>query len=101
MPLCSKSQRTQLWLTILTICVANAGADILVFSASDKHQIEEEFRDVPARFGGMIPPEGIKVRSSKLFLKNPVEFREDFQRFSFCFLRVWWLMLNRRQRVML
>ncbi|KAH0945979.1 hypothetical protein HN011_007040 [Eciton burchellii] len=35
-------------------------ADILVFSAMARHQIEEEFRDMPAKFGGVIPPEGIK-----------------------------------------
>lgn len=31
-----------------------------MFSAVARHQIEEEFRDMPAKFGGIIPPEGIK-----------------------------------------
>lgn len=55
------SYGNQLRLIILIICVAYAGADILVFSAAARHQIEEEFRDAPARFGGLIPSEGIKV----------------------------------------
>ncbi|XP_046609834.1 E3 ubiquitin-protein ligase RNF13-like isoform X2 [Neodiprion virginianus] len=59
MPRCCLSHRVQLWLAILTICVAYAGADILVFSTTAKHQITE-FRDAPARFGGLIPVEGIK-----------------------------------------
>lgn len=31
-----------------------------MFSAAARHQIEEEFSDMPARFGGLIPSEGIK-----------------------------------------
>lgn len=45
----------------LVFCVMCNRADILVFSAAARHQIEEEFRDMPARFGGLIPSEGIKV----------------------------------------
>lgn len=61
MPQCCLSHRTQLWLIFLTLLFfSTVQADILVFSAADRHQIEEEFRDMPARFGGQIPPEGIK-----------------------------------------
>jgi len=45
----------------LILYAAHCSADILVFSAMARHQIEEEFRDMPAKFGGVIPPEGIKV----------------------------------------
>lgn len=45
----------------LVFCVMCNRADILVFSAAARHQIEEEFRDIPARFGGLIPSDGIKV----------------------------------------
>lgn len=44
----------------LIFCVMCNRADILVFSAAARHQIEEEFSDMPARFGGLIPSEGIK-----------------------------------------
>ena len=58
---CCLNQPTQLWFAILTICVGYVKADILVFSATDSHKVEQGFRDLPARFGGMIPAEGIKV----------------------------------------
>lgn len=58
---CCLSHQLQLWLTFLVFCVMCSRADILVFSAAARHQIEEEFRDIPARFGGLIPSEGIKV----------------------------------------
>lgn len=57
---CCLSHQLQLWLTFLVFCVMCSRADILVFSAAARHQIEEEFRDIPARFGGLIPSEGIK-----------------------------------------
>ncbi|XP_012284933.1 E3 ubiquitin-protein ligase RNF13 isoform X2 [Orussus abietinus] len=60
MPIRSLSHRVQLWVVLLTICFAYANADILVFSAAARHMVEEEFRDVPARFGGLIPSVGIK-----------------------------------------
>ncbi|XP_033207331.1 E3 ubiquitin-protein ligase RNF13-like isoform X2 [Belonocnema kinseyi] len=60
MPKCCLSHRTQLWLILLTILFSYVRADILVFSATDRHQVEEEFRDMPAKFGAQIPPEGIK-----------------------------------------
>lgn len=67
MPQCCLSHRTQLWLIFLTLLLfSTVQADILVFSNADRHQIEEEFRDMPARFGGQIPPEGIKVILSPL-----------------------------------
>ncbi|XP_076175384.1 uncharacterized protein LOC143150762 isoform X2 [Ptiloglossa arizonensis] len=50
----------QLRLMILLVCVVCNRADIFVFSATARHQIEEVFRDMPARFGGMIQSEGIK-----------------------------------------
>jgi len=53
--------RFLLWLIFLILYAAYSSADILVFSAVARHQIEEEFRDMPAKFGGIIPPEGIKV----------------------------------------
>ncbi|XP_012218002.1 E3 ubiquitin-protein ligase RNF13 isoform X2 [Linepithema humile] len=49
-----------LWLIFLILCATYSSADILVFNAVARHQIEEEFRDMPAKFGGIIPPEGIK-----------------------------------------
>lgn len=58
---CCLSHQLQLWLMFLVFCVMCNRADILVFSAAARHQIEEEFRDMPARFGGLIPSEGIKV----------------------------------------
>ncbi|XP_012340628.1 E3 ubiquitin-protein ligase RNF13 [Apis florea] len=57
---CCLSHQLQLWLMFLVFCVMCNRADILVFSAAARHQIEEEFRDMPARFGGLIPSEGIK-----------------------------------------
>ncbi|OXU28960.1 hypothetical protein TSAR_015790 [Trichomalopsis sarcophagae] len=54
------NQPTQLWFMVLTICVGYLNADILVFNAEDTHKVEQGFRDLPARFGGMIPAEGIK-----------------------------------------
>ncbi|OAD47015.1 E3 ubiquitin-protein ligase RNF13 [Eufriesea mexicana] len=57
---CCLSHQLQLWLMFLVFCVMCNKADILVFSAAARHQIEEEFRDMPARFGGLIPSEGIK-----------------------------------------
>lgn len=44
----------------LVLCAMYTKGDILVFSAAARHQIEEEFRDMPARFGGLIPSDGIK-----------------------------------------
>ncbi|XP_076175453.1 E3 ubiquitin-protein ligase RNF167-like isoform X2 [Ptiloglossa arizonensis] len=57
---CCINHQLQLWLMFLVVCVVCNRADILVFSATARHQIEEEFRDMPARFGGMIQSEGIK-----------------------------------------
>ncbi|XP_053980296.1 E3 ubiquitin-protein ligase RNF167 isoform X1 [Hylaeus volcanicus] len=57
---CCVNHQLQLWLLLLVVCVVYNRADILVFSAAARHQIEEEFRDIPARFGGLIPSEGIK-----------------------------------------
>ncbi|XP_076752484.1 E3 ubiquitin-protein ligase RNF13 [Xylocopa sonorina] len=57
---CCLSHQLQLWLMFLVFCVICNNADILVFSAATRHQIEEEFRDMPARFGDLIPSEGIK-----------------------------------------
>ncbi|XP_078039090.1 E3 ubiquitin-protein ligase RNF167 isoform X2 [Augochlora pura] len=57
---CCLNHQLQLWLMFLVFCVMCNKADILVFSAAARHQIEEEFRDMPARFGGFIPSEGIK-----------------------------------------
>ncbi|XP_017882111.1 E3 ubiquitin-protein ligase RNF167-like [Ceratina calcarata] len=57
---CCSSHQLQLWLMYLVFCAMYTKADILVFSAAARHQIEEEFRDMPARFGGLIPSDGIK-----------------------------------------
>ncbi|KAL2721587.1 E3 ubiquitin-protein ligase RNF13-like isoform X1 [Vespula maculifrons] len=57
---CCVSHQVQLWLLLLLLCVAYCGADILVFSAGTRYQVDDEFRDMPARFGGFIPSEGIK-----------------------------------------
>lgn len=58
---CCLNYQVLQWLTFLILYTARSNADILVFSAVARHQIEEEFRDMPARFGSMIPPDGIKV----------------------------------------
>lgn len=58
---CCLSYQILLWLLFLILYAAYSNADILVFSTIARHQIEEEFRDMPAKFGGVIPPEGIKV----------------------------------------
>ncbi|XP_012260315.1 E3 ubiquitin-protein ligase RNF13-like [Athalia rosae] len=60
MPCCCISQTVQLWLAISTICVAHVGANILVFSSAGKHKIKNEYLDIPARFGGLIPLDGVK-----------------------------------------
>ncbi|XP_032680995.1 E3 ubiquitin-protein ligase RNF13-like isoform X1 [Odontomachus brunneus] len=57
---CCLNHRLLQWLLFLILCAAYGRADILVFSAEARHQIEEEFRDMPARFGGLIPTDGIK-----------------------------------------
>lgn len=58
---CCLNHQVLLWLIFLIFYTAHSSADILVFSAVARHQIEEEFRDMPAKFGGIIPSEGIKV----------------------------------------
>ncbi|XP_063993282.1 E3 ubiquitin-protein ligase RNF167-like isoform X2 [Diachasmimorpha longicaudata] len=60
MPGCCERHRTVLWFMVWTICCQCTRADILVFSAAARHQIEEEFRDAPARFGPLISSDGIK-----------------------------------------
>lgn len=57
---CCLNHQVLLWLILLIFYAAYSSGDILVFSAVARHQIEEEFRDMPAKFGGIIPPEGIK-----------------------------------------
>ncbi|XP_066581951.1 E3 ubiquitin-protein ligase RNF13-like [Prorops nasuta] len=57
---CCLNHQAQVWLMFLAFLILHCQADILVFSASARQQIEEEFRDMPARFGGLIPTEGIK-----------------------------------------
>ncbi|XP_012526293.1 E3 ubiquitin-protein ligase RNF13 [Monomorium pharaonis] len=57
---CCLNHQVLLWLICLIFYTTHSSADILVFSAVARHQIEEEFRDMPAKFGGIIPPEGIK-----------------------------------------
>ncbi|XP_011635221.1 E3 ubiquitin-protein ligase RNF13-like isoform X1 [Pogonomyrmex barbatus] len=57
---CCLNHQILLWVIFLILYAAYSSADILVFSAVARHQIEEEFRDMPAKFGGIIPPEGIK-----------------------------------------
>lgn len=57
---CCLNHQVLLWLIFLIMCAVYSDADILVFSAMARHQIEEEFRDMPAKFGGIIPAEGIK-----------------------------------------
>jgi hypothetical protein len=58
---CFLNQPMQLCFFVMIIGVGYAKADILVFSAKDSHKVEQEFRDLPARFGDIIPTEGIKV----------------------------------------
>jgi len=57
---CCLNHEILLWLIFLIFFAAYSSADILVFSTIGR-QIEEEFRDMPAKFGGIISPEGIKV----------------------------------------
>ncbi|KAL0128345.1 hypothetical protein PUN28_003555 [Cardiocondyla obscurior] len=54
------SHQILLWLIFLIFYTEFSSGDILVFSAAARHQIEEEFRDMPAKFGNVILPEGIK-----------------------------------------
>ncbi|KAG5325222.1 RNF13 ligase, partial [Pseudoatta argentina] len=56
---CCLNHQVLLWLIFLIFFAAYSSADILVFSTIGR-QIEEEFRDMPAKFGGIISPEGIK-----------------------------------------
>lgn len=58
---CCLNHQVLQWILLVILCAAYGRADILVFSAEARHQIEEEFRDMPAKFGGLIPTEGIKV----------------------------------------
>ncbi|XP_011304664.1 E3 ubiquitin-protein ligase RNF167 [Fopius arisanus] len=60
MSVCCRHRNNLLWLMVWTICCGYTNADILVFSAAARHQIEEELRDAPARFGPLIPSDGIK-----------------------------------------
>lgn len=57
---CCLKHQVLLWFVLLILCTMYTSADILVFSALARHQIEEEFRDMPAKFGGIIPAEGVK-----------------------------------------
>lgn len=57
---CCLNHQVLLWLIFLILYATYSSADILVFSAVARHQIEEEFHDMPAKFGGIIPSEGIK-----------------------------------------
>lgn len=57
---CCLNCKILLWPILLILCAAYSGAEILIFSAGARHQIEEEFHDMPAKFGGVIPNEGIK-----------------------------------------
>ncbi|XP_011138262.1 E3 ubiquitin-protein ligase RNF13-like isoform X2 [Harpegnathos saltator] len=57
---CCVNHQVLQWLLCLVLGAAYSRADILVFSAEARHQIEEEFRDMPAKFGGSIPADGIK-----------------------------------------
>ncbi|EFN74498.1 RING finger protein 13 [Camponotus floridanus] len=57
---CCLNHQVLLWIMFLILYATYSSADILVFSAMARHQIEEEFRDMPAKFGGIIPSEGIK-----------------------------------------
>ncbi|XP_014212657.1 E3 ubiquitin-protein ligase RNF13-like isoform X3 [Copidosoma floridanum] len=50
----------QVGFVLAVTCTSYVNADILVFSAKDSHRVEQDFKDLPARFGGFIPPEGIK-----------------------------------------
>lgn len=68
---CCLKHQVLLWFVLLILCTMYTSADILVFSALARHQIEEEFRDMPAKFGGIIPAEGVKVY---LFLLLYVRF---------------------------
>ena len=51
----------QLWLLIVTVGIGYGKADVLVFPINDSQTFEENFPDMPARFGGFIPIEGLKV----------------------------------------
>ncbi|KAL2734201.1 E3 ubiquitin-protein ligase RNF13-like isoform X1 [Vespula squamosa] len=57
---CCVSHQVQLWPLLLLFCVTYCGADILVFSVGTRYEVDDEFKDIPARFGGFIPSEGIK-----------------------------------------
>lgn len=46
---------------VLLWCLTYVAADITVFSRSTHRELDVEFRDVPARFGASIPPEGLRA----------------------------------------
>ncbi|XP_014227465.1 E3 ubiquitin-protein ligase RNF13 [Trichogramma pretiosum] len=45
---------------LLLVVVTSTYADVLVFSTVDPHRVEANFDDLPAKFGSIVPPEGIK-----------------------------------------
>lgn len=46
---------------IASFLVTWVSADIMVYSTDTHRQIEIEFKDLPSRFGGSIPPNGMRV----------------------------------------
>lgn len=56
-------------LLLLALSLANDKgttlADILVFSLADRHQFMDEFRDMPAKFGDLVPSDGFRVISCR------------------------------------
>jgi len=79
---CCLNHEILLWLIFLIFFAAYSSADILVFSTIGR-QIEEEFRDMPAKFGGIISPEGIKVCCWICFIINYIYVISYSRVFSF------------------
>ncbi|KAJ8687155.1 hypothetical protein QAD02_022949 [Eretmocerus hayati] len=48
------------WVAFATICISKTNAEIAIFSRTDILRPPKTFPDLPARFGGIIPDEGIK-----------------------------------------
>lgn len=46
---------------IASFLVTWVSADIMVYSRKSHRQVEIEFRDIPSRFGGSIPPTGLRT----------------------------------------
>lgn len=70
---------------VASFLVTWVSADIMVYSTKTHRQIEIEFRDIPSRFGGSIPPTGLrafvvyaKPSNGCVSIENPPNVTENF-----------------------